>query len=114
MFVGAETGILKGVNVNNKASISKGSNINTYVNRLFAMREITSPSLSNSRCLCFYVFSWKNFHNLSSLEKQFEITSLSFGDTENEILLGLRNQTVKVKQPTWRVLSSRPVTYCFL
>lgn len=69
MFVGAETGILKGVNVNNKASISK------------------------------------NFHNLSSLEKQFEITSLSFGDTENEILLGLRNQTVKVYDIQYRSFS---------
>jgi len=60
VFVGAETGILKGVNVNDKASIAK------------------------------------NFHNLASLEKQFEITCLSYGESENEILLGLRNQTVKV------------------
>jgi len=66
VFVGAETGILKGVNVNNKASISK------------------------------------NFHNLSNLEKQFEITCLSFGETENEILLGLRNQTVKVYDVQFR------------
>ena len=54
VFVGAETGILKGVNVNNKASISKGSNINTNGNRLFAMRELTSPSLSNSRLMFMY------------------------------------------------------------
>eukprot|EP00090_Calanus_glacialis_P041497 TRINITY_DN7337_c0_g1_i1.p1 TRINITY_DN7337_c0_g1~~TRINITY_DN7337_c0_g1_i1.p1 ORF type:complete len:434 (-),score=152.92 TRINITY_DN7337_c0_g1_i1:44-1345(-) len=60
VFVGAETGILKGINVNNKASISK------------------------------------NFHNLASLEKQFEITCMNFGESQNEILLGLRNQTVKV------------------
>jgi len=66
VFVGAETGILKGINVNNKASISK------------------------------------NFHNLSSLEKQFEITCLSFGETENEILLGLRNQTAKVYDVQFR------------
>jgi len=59
-FVGAETGILKGINVNNKASISK------------------------------------NFHNLANLEKQFEITCMNFGESQNEILLGLRNQTVKV------------------
>jgi len=59
-FVGAETGILKGVNVNNKACISK------------------------------------NFHNLVNLEKEFEITCMSYGESQNEILLGLRNQTIKV------------------
>ena len=68
-FVGAETGILKGTNINNKASISK------------------------------------NFHNLSNLQKEFEITCLSFGDTENEILLGLRNQTVKVYDVQFRSFS---------
>lgn len=60
VYVGAETGILKGVNVNNKGNIMK------------------------------------NFHNLKSLEKQFEITCCSFGDGEGEILMGLRNQSVKV------------------
>ena len=62
VFVGAETGILKGVNVNQKATISK------------------------------------NFHNLSNLQKDFEITCMSFGESENEILLGLRNQTVKERR----------------
>ena len=62
VFVGAETGILKGVNVNVKGNIVK------------------------------------NFHNLKSLEKQFEITCSSFGEGEGEILMGLRNQSVKVAQ----------------
>ena len=62
VFVGAETGILKGVNVNVKGNIVK------------------------------------NFHNLKSLEKQFEITCSSFGEGEGEILMGLRNQSVKVDQ----------------
>ena len=48
VFVGAETGILKGVNVNQKATISK------------------------------------NFHNLANLQKDFEITCMSFGESENE------------------------------
>ena len=69
VFVGAETGILKGANINNKASISK------------------------------------NFHNLSNLQKDFEITCLSFGESENEILLGLRNQTVKVYDVQFRSFS---------
>ena len=60
VFVGAETGILKGVNVHSKGNIVK------------------------------------NFHNLKSLDKQFEITCASFGDGEGEILMGLRNQSVKV------------------
>ena len=60
VFVGAETGILKGINVHSKGNIVK------------------------------------NFHNLKSLEKQFEITCASFGDGEGEILMGLRNQSVKV------------------
>ena len=65
VFVGAETGILKGVNVHNKGNIVK------------------------------------NFHNLKSLDKQFEITCTSFGDGEGEILLGLRNQSVKVFLDSW-------------
>ena len=69
VFVGAETGILKGINVNKKATISK------------------------------------NFHNLSNLQKEFEITCLSFGESENEILLGLRNQTVKVYDVQFRSFS---------
>ena len=69
VFVGAETGILKGINVNKKATITK------------------------------------NFHNLSKLEKEFEITCLSFGESENEILLGLRNQTVKVYDVQYRSFS---------
>ena len=69
VFVGAETGILKGVNVNQKATISK------------------------------------NFHNLSNLQKDFEITCMSFGESENEILLGLRNQTVKVYDVQFRSFS---------
>ena len=60
VFVGAETGILKGVNVHNKGNIAK------------------------------------NFHNLKSLDKEYEITCASFGDGEGEILMGLRNQSVKV------------------
>ena len=60
VFVGAETGILKGVNVHSKGNIVK------------------------------------NFHNLKSLDKQFEITCASFGNGEGEILMGLRNQSVKV------------------
>ena len=69
VFAGAETGILKGANVNNKACISK------------------------------------NFHNLSNLQKDFEITCMGFGETENEILLGLRNQTVKVYDVQFRSFS---------
>jgi len=69
VFVGAETGILKGININNKTNISK------------------------------------NFHNLSNLEKEFEITCLSFGESQNEILLGLRNQTVKVYDVQFRSFS---------
>ena len=65
VFVGAETGILKGVNVHNKGNIVK------------------------------------NFHNLKSLDKQFEITCTSFGDGEGEILMGLRNQSVKVYLDSW-------------
>ena len=65
VFVGAETGILKGVNVHNKGNIVK------------------------------------NFHNLKSLDKQFEITCTSFGDGEGEILMGLRNQSVKVFLDSW-------------
>ena len=60
VFVGAETGILKGVNVHNKGNIAK------------------------------------NFHNFKSLDKEYEITCASFGDGEGEILMGLRNQSVKV------------------
>ena len=60
VFVGAETGILKGLNVHSKGNIVK------------------------------------NFHNLKSLDKQYEITCASFGDGEGEILMGLRNQSVKV------------------
>ena len=69
VFVGAETGILKGVNINQQKHITK------------------------------------NFHNLTNLQKEFEITSLSFGETENEILLGLRNQTVKVYDVQYRSFS---------
>ena len=69
VFVGAETGILKGVNVHNKGNIVK------------------------------------NFHNLKSLDKQFEITCASFGDGEGEILMGLRNQSVKVNN--WSAFLSR-------
>ena len=69
VFAGAETGILKGANVNNKACISK------------------------------------NFHNLANLQRDFEITCLSFGESENEILLGLRNQTVKVYDVQFRSFS---------
>lgn len=69
VFVGAETGILKGVNVNKKGNIIK------------------------------------NFHNLKGLEKQFEITCSTFGDGEGEILMGLRNQTVKVYDVQFRSFS---------
>jgi len=68
-FVGAETGILKGINVHSKACISK------------------------------------NFHNLTNLEKQFEITCMNFGETQNEVLMGLRNQTVKVYDVQFRSFS---------
>ena len=60
ILVGAETGILKGVNINKKLNLSK------------------------------------NIHNLKALKKDFEITCMNFGDDEHEILMGLRNQTVKV------------------
>ena len=80
VFAGAETGILKGANVNNKACISK------------------------------------NFHNLANLQRDFEITCLSFGETENEILLGLRNQTVKVYDVQFRSFSqsmdAKVITNC--
>ena len=69
VFAGAETGILKAANINNKACISK------------------------------------NFHNLSKLTKENEITCLSYGASENEILLGLRNQTVKVYDVQFRSFS---------
>jgi len=69
VFVGAETGILKGVNVHSKGNIVK------------------------------------NFHNLKSLDKQFEITCASFGDGEGEILMGLRNQSVKVYDVAFRSFS---------
>jgi len=69
VFVGAETGILKGINVHSKGNIVK------------------------------------NFHNLKSLEKQFEITCASFGDGEGEILMGLRNQSVKVYDVAFRSFS---------
>jgi len=69
VFVGAETGILKGVNVHNKGNIAK------------------------------------NFHNLKSLDKEYEITCASFGDGEGEILMGLRNQSVKVYDVAFRSFS---------
>ena len=47
----------------------------------------------------------KNFHNLSNLQKEFEITCMTFGESENEILLGLRNQTVKVYDVQFRSFS---------
>ena len=60
IFVGTETGLLKGVSVNPKSNIAK------------------------------------NFHNLKNgLSREEEITCMSWGD-QNEILLGLRNQTVKI------------------
>jgi hypothetical protein len=69
LFVGAETGILKGVNVHKDGNIVK------------------------------------NFHNLKSLEKEFEITCASFGEGDGEILMGLRNQTVKVYDVAFRSFS---------
>ena len=70
VFVGAETGILKGVKVHSKGNICK------------------------------------NLHNLKNLDKQNEVTSLSFGENEQEILLGLRNQTVKVYDTKFKSFSS--------
>lgn len=61
VFVGAETGILKGVSINPKANLAK------------------------------------NFHNLKALQKSDEITALNWNNEEKtELLLGLRNQTVKI------------------
>jgi len=70
IFVGAETGILKGIKIHSKGSICK------------------------------------NLHNLKSLNKQNEVTALSFGDSEQEILLGLRNQTVKIYDTKFKSFST--------
>ena len=42
---------------------------------------------------------------VDDLQKDFEITCMSFGESENEILLGLRNQTVKVFDVQFRSFS---------
>ncbi|KAK8389349.1 hypothetical protein O3P69_008828 [Scylla paramamosain] len=61
VYVGTETGILKGINLNQKAVIHK------------------------------------NFHKIQALDREQEITSVAWGnEEENEILMGLRNQTVRV------------------
>ncbi|XP_045102755.1 WD repeat-containing protein 74-like [Portunus trituberculatus] len=61
VYVGTETGILKGINLNQKAVIHK------------------------------------NFHKIQALDREQEITSVAWGnEEENEVLMGLRNQTVKV------------------
>eukprot|EP00095_Tigriopus_kingsejongensis_P011279 maker-scaffold14_size734282-snap-gene-1.24 protein:Tk11279 transcript:maker-scaffold14_size734282-snap-gene-1.24-mRNA-1 annotation:"wd repeat-containing protein 74" len=61
VFVGAETGLLKGVSINAKCPIAK------------------------------------NFHSLKALSRSEEITALSWSDvqTQDELLLGLRNGSVK-------------------
>jgi len=60
VFVGSETGILKGCNLNPKAVIHK------------------------------------NFHKVKALERGHEISCMAWGDEDqNEIIMGLRNQTVK-------------------
>ncbi|XP_042855775.1 WD repeat-containing protein 74-like [Penaeus japonicus] len=61
VYVGAETGVLKGLHLNQKAVINK------------------------------------NFNNLQSLERGHEITSMIWGNEEqNEIMMGLHNQTIRV------------------
>lgn len=69
VFVGAETGILKGVNINPKVNISK------------------------------------NIHNIKNLSKDLEITCMSYGENEDEILMGLRNQTVKIYEPKFKAFA---------
>ena len=69
VFVGAETGILKGVNINPKLNICK------------------------------------NIHNLKALSKDLEITCMSYGENEDEILMGLRNQTVKIYEPKFKAFA---------
>jgi len=70
VFVGAETGILKGLNLHAKGNICK------------------------------------NLHNLKTLDKTNEVTALNFGESEQEVLLGLRNQTVKVYDAKFKSFSS--------
>ncbi|XP_063598271.1 WD repeat-containing protein 74-like [Penaeus indicus] len=61
VYVGAETGVLKGLHLNQKAVINK------------------------------------NFNNLQSLERGQEITSMIWGNEEQEeIMMGLHNQTIRV------------------
>ncbi|KAK3857913.1 hypothetical protein Pcinc_035862 [Petrolisthes cinctipes] len=61
VFIGAETGILKGVNLNEQYVITK------------------------------------NFHNVKALDREQEITAIAWGDEEEtEVLMGLRNQTIKI------------------
>ena len=64
LFVGCETGILKGVNINPKANLQK------------------------------------NFHQIAKLDKQQEITCMATHvdpiNEREELILGLRNQMVKV------------------
>lgn len=61
VYVGTETGILKGINLNQRAVIHK------------------------------------NFHKIQALDRQQEITSMAWGnEQESEVLMGLRNQTVRV------------------
>ncbi len=77
IFVGAETGVLKGVSINAKMYLTK------------------------------------NFANLHNLERQHEITAMAWGDEEDqsEILLGLRNQIVKVFDPADKSYSSN-IEHC--
>lgn len=64
VYVGAETGILKGVSINLKMNLAK------------------------------------NFTNMHSLERQHEITAMSWGsDDQSEIILGLRGQVVRTFNP---------------
>lgn len=61
VFVGAETGILKGINLNQKAVIHK------------------------------------NVHNLKTLDRDYEITAMAWGNQDQtEVLIGSRNKTVQV------------------
>ncbi|KAK2703899.1 WD repeat-containing protein 74-like [Artemia franciscana] len=71
LYVGAETGILKGININNQNVIVK------------------------------------NFHNLKKLDKQEEICSLAWGDSEEtDVLIGIRCQKVRTFDSEFNCFSS--------
>nr|XP_053636214.1 WD repeat-containing protein 74-like [Cherax quadricarinatus] len=70
-YIGTETGILKGVNLNQNAVIHK------------------------------------NFHKIKALERDQEITSMAWGnEDQTEILMGLRNQTIRTFDTTVKAFVS--------